>query len=51
MLPQELQDFFGGVIWLSLEELGQQDDLDPMLTLLTLPVRRQVELKFSTQSQ
>jgi hypothetical protein len=39
------------VVWLSLEELGQQDDLDPILTLLTLQVRRQEELKFSTQPQ
>jgi hypothetical protein len=51
LLPQQLHGFLGGVVWLSLEELGQQDDLDPMLTLVTLPVRPQVELKFSTQPQ
>jgi hypothetical protein len=28
-----------GVVWLSLEELGQKPDLDPWLTLLTLPVQ------------
>ena len=37
------------MIWLSLEELGQQADLDPLLALLTLPVRPEVELKASTQ--
>ena len=39
LLPQQLQAFVDGVIWLSLEELGRQADLDPLLTLLTLPVR------------
>jgi len=48
-LPQQLQGFLDGVIWLSLEELGQQADLDPWLTLLTLPVRPEAELKRSTQ--
>ena len=28
-----------------MEELGQQADLDPMLTLLTLPVRPEAELR------
>ena len=37
------------MIWLSLEELGQQVDLDPMLTLLTLPLRPEAELKPITQ--
>ena len=37
------------MIWLSLEELGQQADLDPLLALLTLPVRPEAELKASTQ--
>ena len=46
---QQLQAFLDGVIWLSLEELGQQADLDPLLALLTLPVRPEVELKGSTQ--
>jgi predicted transposase YdaD len=49
LLPQQLQAFVDGVIWLSLEELGQQADLDPLLTLLTLPVRPQAELPAITQ--
>ena len=48
-LPQQLQAFVDGVVWLSLEELGQQADLDPWLTLLTLPVRPEAELPASTQ--
>ena len=37
------------MVWLSLEELGQQADLDPLLNLLTLPVRPEAELQVSTQ--
>ena len=48
-LPQQLQAFLDGVIWLNLEELGRQADLDPLLNLLTLPVRPEDELKLSTQ--
>ena len=48
-LPQQLQAFVDGVIWLSLEELGQQVDLDPLLNLLTLPVRPEAQLPASTQ--
>jgi hypothetical protein len=48
-LPQQLQAFVDGVIWLSLEEMGQQADLDPWLTLLSLPVRPEAELPASTQ--
>ena len=48
-LPQQLQGFLAGVVWLSLEELGQQVDLDPLLVLLTLPVRPEQELQASTQ--
>ena len=48
-LPQQLQMFLDGVVWLSLEELGQQADLDPLLSLLTLPVRPEDELKLRTQ--
>ena len=48
-LPQQLQAFLDGAIWLSLEELSQQADLDPLLALLTLPVRPEVELKASTK--
>jgi hypothetical protein len=47
-LPQQLQAFTDGVAWLSLKELGQQADLDPLLALLTLPVRPEAQLKFST---
>jgi len=48
-LPQQLQAFVDGVIWLSLEELGHQADLDPLLALLTLPVQPEAQLKRSTQ--
>jgi predicted transposase YdaD len=48
-LPQQLQAFLDGVILLSLEELGQQADLDPWLTLLSLPVRPESELVPSSQ--
>jgi hypothetical protein len=41
--------FLDGVVWLSLEELGQQADLDPLLALLTLPVRPELELPASSQ--
>jgi predicted transposase YdaD len=49
LLPQQLQAFVDGVVWLSLEELCQQADLDPLLALLTLPVQPEAELKRSTQ--
>ena len=49
LLPHQLQTFVDGVIWLSLEELGQQADLDPLLSLLTLPVRPEAQLPASTQ--
>jgi predicted transposase YdaD len=48
-LPQQLQAFIDGVVWLSLEELGLQADLDPLLSLLTLPVRPEAELQASSQ--
>ena len=35
--------------WLSLEELGQQPGLDPLLSLLTLPVLAKAELQPATQ--
>jgi predicted transposase YdaD len=47
-LPQQLQAFVDGVVWLSLEELGQQANLDPLLALLTLPVRPEAQLRVST---
>ncbi len=49
LLPQQLQAFVDGVVWLSLEELGHQSDLDPLLNLLTLPVRPEAELQLTTQ--
>ena len=47
-LPSQLEAFLAGVHWLSLEELGQQAELDPLLALLTLPVRSEEQLKVST---
>ena len=38
-LPCQLQTFLDGLHWLNLGELGQQPELDPLLNLLTLPVR------------
>ena len=37
------------VHWISLEELSHQPDLDPLLNLLTLPVRPESELAASSQ--
>ena len=37
-MPLQLEAFLAGVHWLSLEELGQRPGLDPLLSLLTLPV-------------
>ena len=41
--------FLQQVVWLSLEYLSQQPDLDPLLNLLTLPVRPEGELAASSQ--
>ena len=41
--------FLQQVVWLSLEDLSQQQDLDPLLNLLTLPVRPEGELAASSQ--
>ncbi|WP_295536563.1 hypothetical protein [Synechococcus sp. UW140] len=38
-LPRLLQVLLQQVHWISLEELSQQPNLDPLLTLLSLPVR------------
>ena len=47
---QALQVFLDQqVLWLSLEELSQQPNLDPLLNLLTLPVRPESELAASSQ--
>ena len=41
--------FLAEVHWISLEALSQQPDLDPLLNLLTLPLRPQSELPASSQ--
>ena len=48
-LPRQLQLVMDDVIWISLEELGQKDELDPLLNLLTLPVLHEPELQLSSQ--
>jgi predicted transposase YdaD len=48
-LPRQLQLVIDEVIWISLEELGRQDQLDPLLNLLTLPVLHEPELQLSSQ--
>jgi predicted transposase YdaD len=47
-LPRQLQTFLAEVHWLSLEELGQQPGLDPLVGLLTLPVRPIPEIPGAT---
>ena len=47
---QALQVFLDQqVVWLSLEELSQEPNLDPLLNLLTLPVRPESELQTSSR--
>ncbi|NDE91054.1 MAG: DUF2887 domain-containing protein, partial [Alphaproteobacteria bacterium] len=48
-LPQQLQSFPDGVHWLSLEELGQQTEHNPILTLLTLPVLPKPDIPAATK--
>lgn len=48
-LPRQLQLVLDEVIWVSLEELGLQDQLDPLLNLLRLPVLHEPELQLSSQ--
>ena len=48
-LPRQLQVFLAEVHWISLEALSQQPDLDPLLNLLTLPVRPEDELPVCSQ--
>ena len=48
-LPRHLRVFLAEVHWISLEKLSQQPDLDPLLNLLTLPVRPESELPASSQ--
>jgi predicted transposase YdaD len=47
-LPSQLESFLAGVHWLSLDELGQQPGLDPLVGLLTLPVRPIPEIPGAT---
>ena len=47
--PRLLQAVLQEVHWISLEALSQQPDLDPLLNLLTLPVRPESELPDSSQ--
>ena len=44
-----MEAFLAGVHWLSLEELGQQPGLDPLVSLLTLPMRPEAEIQTATQ--
>jgi predicted transposase YdaD len=47
---QALQVFLDQqVVWLNLEELGHRPELDPLLNLLTLPVRPESELAATSQ--
>jgi predicted transposase YdaD len=46
---QALQLFLQQVGWINLEELSQQPNLDPLLNLLTLPIRPESELAASSQ--
>ncbi len=48
-LPRLLQALLNEVHWISLEELSQQANLDPLLNLLTLPVRPESELAASSR--
>lgn len=48
-LPRLLQALLNEVHWISLEELSQQPNLDPLLNLLTPPVRPESELAASSQ--
>jgi predicted transposase YdaD len=48
-LPRQLQLVIDEVIWISLEELGQKAELDPLLNLLTLPVLHEPQLQRSSQ--
>jgi len=47
-LPRQLQTFLDDVHWLSLDELGQQSGLDPLVSLLTLPVLPKTDIPNAT---
>ena len=46
---QALQQFLQQVAWLNLEELSRRTPLDPLLNLLTLPIRPESDLAASSQ--
>jgi len=48
-LPQQLQAFLAGVHWLSLNELGHQSGLHPLVSLLTLPVLPKPDIPGATE--
>jgi predicted transposase YdaD len=48
-LPRLLQVLLQEVHWISLERLSRQPNLDPLLNLLTLPVRPESELAATSQ--
>ena len=47
--PRLLRAVLEQVHWISLEELSQQPNLDPLLNLLSLPVRPENELAATSQ--
>ena len=47
--PRHLKKFLESVHWLSLEELGKQTGLDPLASLLTLPVLPKPKIRGATQ--
>ena len=48
-LPFQLEAFLAGVHWLSLEELSQRPGLDPLISLLTLPVLPRPDIPGATE--
>jgi len=46
--PRLLEAFLAGVHWLSLEELGHQSGLHPLISLLTLPVLPKLDIPGAT---
>jgi hypothetical protein len=48
-LPRQQQAFLAEVHWLSLEVLGQQTGLDPLISLLTLPVLPKPDIPGATE--
>ena len=48
-LPRQQRAFLAEVHWLSLEQLGRQPGLDPLVSLLTLPVQPEAQIQSATQ--